>query len=65
MWAKLDSPGAAYYDITWTGFCGSQPTEAMRNVFAVVAGARALRGAFGNRPAGGLWSRVGNRDAAQ
>jgi Xaa-Pro aminopeptidase len=40
MWAKLDSPGATYYDITWTAFCGDQPTEAMRNVFAVVTGAR-------------------------
>jgi Xaa-Pro aminopeptidase len=40
MWAKLESPGATYYDITWTGFCGDRPTEAMRNVFAVVTGAR-------------------------
>ena len=22
MWAKLDQPGAVYYDITWTHFCG-------------------------------------------
>lgn len=40
MWAKLDQPGAVYYDITWTGFCGDQPTEEMRKVFAVVTGAR-------------------------
>jgi Xaa-Pro aminopeptidase len=40
MWAKLDRPGSAYYDITWTGFCGESPTEEMRNVFAVVTGAR-------------------------
>ncbi|HJT88537.1 MAG TPA: M24 family metallopeptidase [Bryobacteraceae bacterium] len=40
MWAKLDGPGAVYYDITWTGFCGDRPSEAMRNVFAVVTGAR-------------------------
>ena len=40
MWAKLESPGATYYDITWTGFCGERPSEAMRNVFAVVSGAR-------------------------
>ena len=40
MWAKLDQPGAVYYDITWTGFCGDQPTDAMRNIFAVVTGAR-------------------------
>jgi Xaa-Pro dipeptidase len=40
MWAKLDRPGATYYDITWTGFCGENPTDEMRNVFAVVTGAR-------------------------
>jgi Xaa-Pro aminopeptidase len=40
MWAKLASPGATYYDITWTGFCGEFPSEAMRTVFAVVTGAR-------------------------
>ena len=40
MWAKLDRPEAAYYDITWTALCGDSPTEAMRNVFAVVTGAR-------------------------
>jgi hypothetical protein len=40
LWAKLDRPGAVYYDITWTGFCGDSPAETMRNVFAVVAGAR-------------------------
>jgi len=40
MWAKLDRPGAVYYDITWTGFCGDSPSDEMRNVFAVVTGAR-------------------------
>ena len=40
MWAKLDRPGAVYYDITWTGFCGDRPSDAMRQVFAVVTGAR-------------------------
>jgi Xaa-Pro aminopeptidase len=40
MWAKIDQPGAVYYDITWTGFCGDRPTDEMRNVFAVVTGAR-------------------------
>jgi len=40
MWAKLDSPGAVYYDITWTGFCGDRPSDAMLNVFGVVSGAR-------------------------
>lgn len=40
MWAKLDQPGAVYYDITWTGYCGSDIPERVREVFAVVAGAR-------------------------
>ena len=40
LWAKLDRPGTVYYDITWTAFCGDQPTDEMRNVFAVVSGAR-------------------------
>ena len=40
MWAKLNQPGAVYYDITWTGFCGDRPTEEMQNVFSVVTGAR-------------------------
>jgi len=40
MWAKLDQPGSVYYDITWTAFCGDHPTDEMRNVFAVVTGAR-------------------------
>ena len=30
MWAKLDQPGAVYYDITWTAFCGDHPTDEMR-----------------------------------
>ncbi len=40
MWAKLDQPGAVYYDITWTAFCGDTPTGEMRRVFEVVTGAR-------------------------
>jgi Xaa-Pro aminopeptidase len=40
MWAKLDQPGAVFYDITWTGFCGDGPSDAMREVFEVVRGAR-------------------------
>jgi Xaa-Pro dipeptidase len=40
MWAKLDQPGAVFYDITWTGYCGSDPPSALQNIFNVVAGAR-------------------------
>ena len=40
MWAKLDQPGAVYYDITWTAYCGDNPPDKIRNVFSVVTGAR-------------------------
>ena len=40
MWAKLDQPGAVYYDITWTHFCGDKAPDDMRRVFEVVTGAR-------------------------
>ncbi len=40
MWAKLDQPDAVYYDITWTAFCGDNPSDRMRQVFGVVTGAR-------------------------
>jgi Xaa-Pro dipeptidase len=40
MWAKLDRPSAVYYDITWTGYCGSTPPAALQNIFEVVRDAR-------------------------
>ena len=40
MWAKLDKPGAVFYDITWTGYCGASPPSDLQNVFDVVTGAR-------------------------
>ncbi len=40
MWAKLRQPEAVYYDITWTHVLGENPPEEIRNVFAVVTGAR-------------------------
>lgn len=40
MWAKFQRPGAVYYDITWTGFCGDSPPAQIRNVFDIVTGAR-------------------------
>ena len=39
MWAKLNTPGSVYYDITWTGVCG-EPTDEMRGIFAIVRDAR-------------------------
>jgi Xaa-Pro dipeptidase len=40
MWSKLKDPGAVFYDITWTGFCGSSPRTEMQKVFEVVRDAR-------------------------
>ena len=40
MWAKLDRPSAVFYDITWTGFCGTTPPSALQNIFDVVRTAR-------------------------
>jgi Xaa-Pro aminopeptidase len=40
MWCKLDRPGAVYYDITWTAYCGDTPPDKIRQVFGIVAAAR-------------------------
>lgn len=40
LWAKLNRPDSVYYDITWTGFCGAEPSPEMQRVFEVVRGAR-------------------------
>lgn len=40
MWAKLDVPDGVYYDITWVGYCGDRPPEAMEKVFGIVRDAR-------------------------
>jgi len=42
VWAKKNTPGAVYYDITWTGFVGQSPTDRMREIFKVVRQARDL-----------------------
>ncbi len=39
LWAKLDQPDSVYYDITWTGFCGTPP-ERVGEVFEIVRDAR-------------------------
>jgi Xaa-Pro aminopeptidase len=39
MWAKLDRPGAVFYDITWTGHCGPAGEQVQR-IFEIVRGAR-------------------------
>jgi Xaa-Pro dipeptidase len=40
IWAKKNTPGAVYYDITWTGFVGESPSDRMREIFQVVRQAR-------------------------
>jgi Xaa-Pro aminopeptidase len=40
LWAKLPDPGAVYYDITWTGVVGREPSEREQTIFATVRGAR-------------------------
>jgi Xaa-Pro aminopeptidase len=40
MWAKLNQADAVYYDITWMGFCGTEPPSEFERVFQVVREAR-------------------------
>jgi Xaa-Pro dipeptidase len=40
IWGKKNVPNAVYYDITWTGFVGTTPSERMLEVFRVVRDAR-------------------------
>ena len=40
IWAKQNKPGAAYYDITWTGVIGKAPSDRQREVFEVVRNGR-------------------------
>jgi Xaa-Pro aminopeptidase len=40
IWGRMDRPEACYYDITWTGVVGREPSERERQVFSVVAQAR-------------------------
>ncbi len=39
VWGKKNTPGAVYYDITWTGVIGT-PTEKQQEIFNIVTGAR-------------------------
>ncbi len=40
LWGKLAEPGATYYDVTWTGFCGDVVPSKVQRVFEVVRDAR-------------------------
>lgn len=40
LWAKLDQPGAIFYDITWCGFVGKNPPAKYVEIFHAVRDAR-------------------------
>ncbi|MGO9403654.1 MAG: M24 family metallopeptidase [Terriglobales bacterium] len=40
VWAKKNTRGAIYYDITWMGFVGKAPSERQREIFRIVSEAR-------------------------
>ena len=40
IWGRVDRPGSVFYDITWTGVVGREPTEREQNVFETVRNAR-------------------------
>ncbi len=46
LWAKLDRPGAIFYDITWCGFVGRTPPAKYAQIFGIVRDARDAALAF-------------------
>lgn len=40
LWAKLDQPGAIYFDITWMGYLGDPIPQKYTDVFQIVRAAR-------------------------
>ncbi len=40
VWAKRNTPGSVYYDITWVGYLGAKPPEKIARVFRTVRDAR-------------------------
>jgi Xaa-Pro dipeptidase len=40
VWAKKNTPGAVYYDITWMGYVGKAPSDKQREIFQIVRDAR-------------------------
>ncbi len=40
LWAKKNTPGAIYYDITWVGYIGNAPSKKYAELFSVVKNAR-------------------------
>lgn len=60
IWGRVNRPGTVFYDITWTGVVGREPSEREQKVFATVRAARdaaiaAVEGAFAaNKPIRGF-----------
>src|SRR5947209_14398575 len=40
IWGKVDKPGSIFYDITWTGVIGREPSDREQQVFETVRNAR-------------------------
>jgi Xaa-Pro aminopeptidase len=40
IWGRVDKPGTVFYDITWTGIVGREPSEREQLIFATVRNAR-------------------------
>jgi Xaa-Pro aminopeptidase len=40
IWGRVNKPGSVFYDITWTGVVGREPTEREQQVFETVRNAR-------------------------
>jgi Xaa-Pro dipeptidase len=40
VWAKKNTPGAVFYDITWVGIVGKSPSERQAEIFKIVSEAR-------------------------
>ncbi|MGA3264101.1 MAG: M24 family metallopeptidase [Terracidiphilus sp.] len=40
IWGRLDQPGSIFYDITWTGVVGREPTDREQLIFETVRNAR-------------------------
>ncbi len=40
IWGRVDKPGTIFYDITWTGVVGREPTEREQEIFSTVRRAR-------------------------
>ena len=40
IWGRVDKPGSVFYDITWTGVVGREPSEREQLVFETVRNAR-------------------------